>query len=121
MQTGAETTVGPSQAQAVETAHVEVAAKFFRGLGDPTRLRIVQLLLEGDKNVGELVDLTGVPQGRVSTHLACLRWCGYVRAEKVGRNVYYRVADPRVRELVVLAQQIIVDNARNISCCQIIR
>ena len=104
-----------------EPVLAEVAAKFFRGLGDPTRLRIVQLLLEGEKNVGELVDLTGVPQGRVSTHLACLRWCGYVCAERSGRNVYYRMADPRVRELFILAQQIIADNARNISCCQIIR
>lgn len=119
MQTNAEATVEPSHT--VEPAHVGVAAKFFRGLGDPTRLRIVQLLLEGDKNVGELVNLTGVPQGRVSTHLACLRWCGYVCAERAGRNVYYRVADPRVRELVVLAQQIIADNARHIACCQIIK
>ncbi len=125
MQTSAEITEGLSPtaepARTVETAHVEVAAKFFRGLGDPTRLRIVQLLLEGDKNVGELVELTGVPQGRVSTHLACLRWCGYVCAERAGRNVYYRVADPRVRELVALAQQIIADNASHISCCQIIK
>ena len=125
MQASVETTEGLSHrvepARAAETGHVEVAAKFFRGLGDPTRLRIIQLLLEGEKNVGELVDLTGVPQGRISTHLGCLRWCGYVCAERAGRNVYYRVADPRVRELVILAQQIIADNASHISCCQIIK
>ncbi|MHB1005882.1 MAG: ArsR/SmtB family transcription factor [Chloroflexota bacterium] len=105
----------------VEVFPAELAAKFFRGLGDPTRLRIVLLLLEGEKNVGELVALTNLSQGRVSTHLTCLRWCGYVCARRVGRNVHYRVADPRVRELVLLAQGIIADNASNISCCQIIK
>ena len=67
----------------------ELAAKFFRGLGDPTRIKILQILLEqGDKNVGELVDLLGSPQGRVSSHLACLRGCGYALSYREGKNVY---------------------------------
>jgi len=105
----------------VGTAEAAVAAKFFRGLGDPTRLRIVQLLLEGEKNVGELVSLIGAPQGRVSTHLACLRWCGFVSAHRQGRNVIYRLSDPRVRDLVILAQSIIIDNAKDIASCRIIK
>ena len=110
-----------STAPDAEIVQTEVAAKFFRGLGDATRLKIIQLLLDGEKNVGELVALTGVPQGRVSTHLSCLRWCGYVSTARDGRRVYYRVADARVRELVLLAQQIIADNAKNICDCQIIK
>lgn len=99
----------------------ELTSKFFRGLGDPTRVRILHLLLEGAKNVGELVELVGSPQGRVSSHLACLRWCGYVISYREGKNVYYTLSDPRVKELLELAQRILTDNAERIIACQIIR
>ena len=59
-----------------------VTAKFFHGLSDLTRLRIVELLLEGEKNVSELVTILDQPQSRVSNHLACLRWCGYVDSRR---------------------------------------
>ena len=94
-----------------------VTAKFFHGLSDLTRLRIVELLLEGEKNVSELVALLGQPQSRVSTHLACLRWCGYVGSRREGKFVYYRVADPRVRQLVALARGVIADHAAAILSC----
>ncbi|MDP9366373.1 MAG: metalloregulator ArsR/SmtB family transcription factor, partial [Chloroflexota bacterium] len=90
----------------------EITAKFFHGLSDLTRLRIVELLLdEGEKNVGELVSILGQPQSRVSNHLACLRWCGYVDSRREGKFVYYRVSDPRVRQLLDLARGVIADNA----------
>ena len=100
----------------------ELAAKFFRGLGDPTRVRILQILLEeGDKNVTELVDLLGSPQGRVSSHLACLRGCGYAMSYRKGKNVYYTIGDSRIREILQLAQQILSDNAQRVLACEIIR
>ncbi len=100
----------------------ELAAKFFRGLGDPTRVKILQILLEqGDKNVGELVDLLRSPQGRVSSHLACLRGCGYALSYRDGKNVYYTIGDPRVREILLLAQQILFDNLQRILECEIIQ
>lgn len=68
------------------------AARFFRVLGDPTRLKILQLLTEGERTVGELVSAVGQPQPRVSTHLACLRHCGFVTAERRGKEVIYRLA-----------------------------
>jgi len=98
-----------------------VTAKFFRGIGDPTRIKILQLLLEGDKNVGELVELLGSPQGRVSSHLACLRWCGYAVSYREGKNVYYTIADPRVKDILELGQQILADNAERVLACQIIK
>lgn len=98
----------------------EVLSKFFRGLGDPTRVKIIEHLLEGDKSVGELVALLGSPQGRISTHLACLRWCGYVSSFKNGRSVYYRVDDQRVKDILRLAKEMIHDNAQRIVCCNII-
>ena len=62
-----------------EFALLELSAKFFRGLGDPTRLKILDILLEGEQSVSDLVRLLGIQQGRVSNHLACLKWCGYIR------------------------------------------
>jgi DNA-binding transcriptional ArsR family regulator len=67
------------------------AARFFRVLGDPTRLKIVKLLGESERTVGELVAAVGQPQARVSTHLACLRHCGFAVAERRGKEVFYRL------------------------------
>jgi DNA-binding transcriptional ArsR family regulator len=95
-------------------------AKFFRALGDPRRLRILRAVLDEEKNVSELVKLTGAPQGRVSTHLACLRWCGYVTARQDGRQVFYRVTDSRVRALLRTAADLLADNCERIRACTII-
>lgn len=102
---------------AAEGQRLAVTAKFFHGLSDLTRLQIVELLLEGEKNVSELVSLLGQPQSRVSNHLACLRWCGYVDSRREGKFVYYRVADPRIRQLVDLARGVIADNAAAVVSC----
>ena len=97
-----------------------LVARLFHGLADPTRMRIVALLLEGEKNVGELVAALGAPQGRVSSHLMCLRWCGFVTTRRAGKYVYYRISDPRVRELVRLGQGLLIDNAEAIASCRVI-
>ena len=95
----------------------ELLAKFYRGLGDPTRLRILELLLEGAKNVGELVNLLGTAQGRVSSHLACLRQCGFVTVRTEGRLAYYAVTDRRVAKLLALGQAMVRENAERIFAC----
>ncbi len=99
---------------------IVVTAKFFRALGDPTRLRILQSVIDEERNVSELVAITGAPQGRVSSHLACLRWCGYVSTRREGRNVYYRIADPRVRKLMDFVAQLVGDHMERIRTCTII-
>lgn len=95
----------------------ELTARFFQVLADPTRIQIVELLLEGEKNVSELVEAIGVQQGRISSHLACLRWCGFIVARREGKFIYYRVVDERVRELVHLAHRLLADNAGEIASC----
>ena len=95
-------------------------ARFFRGLDDPTRVRILELLLGGEKSVSELVELTGNPQGRVSTHLGCLRHCGYVTTRREGRWVYYRLADDRVRALLRIAQELMADHAQELLSCAVV-
>ena len=95
----------------------EILSKFFRGLGDMTRLRIVEALLEKERNVSELIKLIGVPQSNISNHLACLKWCGYITSRKEGTSVYYQITDDRVRKIVGLAREIIADHAENLYAC----
>ena len=95
-------------------------AKFFRGLGDPTRVRILEILLEGERSVGELVDELGGFQGRVSSHLACLRWCGFVTARREGRHIYYCLADDRVALLIRLARDFLAEKGDVVELCRII-
>jgi ArsR family transcriptional regulator, cadmium/lead-responsive transcriptional repressor len=99
-------------------ADVELTARFFSGLADPTRLSIVELLLERPHTVGEIAARLGLRQSRVSNALVCLKWCGYVEARHEGRYVWYAVTDPGVRELVSLARTIMADHAAEIASCR---
>ncbi len=98
-------------------AQVELVAKYFRALGDPTRLRILELLDDGEASVGELVGRLRLPQPQVSKHLACLRWCGFVITRREHRAVYYQVADQRVPEVVELARALLADNTEHVAAC----
>jgi ArsR family transcriptional regulator, cadmium/lead-responsive transcriptional repressor len=99
----------------------DLVAKYFRGLGDPLRVRILELLrAEGELSVGEIVERVGEPQPKVSNHLACLRWCGFVEARRDHRTIRNRVADPRVLQMLDLARSLLADNAEHVAaCCRI--
>ena len=97
---------------------VEFVAKYFRGFGDPTRLQILELLSEGERSVGELVDAIGGPQPKVSNHLACLRWCGFVRSRREHRTVYYSIGDKRVLKMIELGRALLKDNAAHVAACR---
>ena len=112
-------TIGAAPFQLSETpTPPELVAKYFRGLGDSTRLRILELLAEqGELSVGGLVERLGVPQPTVSTHLGCLRWCGFVATRREQRAVIYRIADERVRAIVALGHELLRDNAEHVAAC----
>jgi DNA-binding transcriptional ArsR family regulator len=96
----------------------DLVAKYFRGLGDPTRLRILELLADhGELSAGGLVERLGMPQATVSTHLGCLRWCGFVATRREQRAVIYRIADDRVRAIVTLGHELLRDNAEHVAAC----
>jgi DNA-binding transcriptional ArsR family regulator len=95
----------------------DLLAKYFRALGDPTRLRVLELLGDGERSVGDLVAALGLPQPKVSNHLACLRWCGFVHTRRAHRTIHYKLADDRVREIVGLAQQLLAENAEHVAAC----
>ena len=100
-----------------EPAGIAMIAKFFRGVGDPTRLRLLEFVMHGEKTVTECVEHVGLAQSRVSTHLGCLADCGFVQVRREGRYAYYRVVDPRVAELVMLARSLSADNATALGEC----
>ena len=99
----------------------DLVAKYFRGLGDLTRVRILEFLRdEGELTVGELVERLGQPQPKVSNHLVCLRWCGFIDARREHRTVYNRIADMRVVKMLTLAHALLDDNAEHVAaCCRI--
>ncbi len=103
-----------------ELSRDEVLASFFQGLADPTRVRILELLAERPRTVTELQADLGVAQGRVSSHLACLRWCGYVLAVADGRYNRYQLVDRRVREILADAESIVRENADRLTSCLVL-
>ena len=92
---------------------VDLLAKYFRGFGDPTRLRILALLRHEERSVGELVAALEQPQPKISNHLACLRWCGFVVAERRGKRVFYRLADERVAEVIDVTKGLLAENGEH--------
>ena len=97
----------------------DLLAKYFKVLSDPTRLRILELLQErGELSVGELVRALEQSQPRVSNHLACLRWCGFVHTRREHPSVLYRVADERVLAVLALGRALLGDNAEHVAACR---
>jgi len=110
----------PSAATRSELTRPEVLATFFQGLADPTRVRILELLAERPRTVSELQRELGLAQGRVSSHLSCLRWCGYVLATVEGRHNRYQVIDRRIRDILADAESIVRENATRLSSCLVL-
>lgn len=95
----------------------EALSRYFRVLGDPTRLRIIAALLERERTVSELVEIVGTPRSRVSNHLACLKWCQVVSAHRHGRSVTYRIADARIRRVLDLGAALAEPNCDHLVSC----
>jgi len=98
----------------------DLLSSYFRAFADPTRVRILELLTERERSVGELVAATGQSQPNVSNHLKCLRWCGFVVTRREHRSVYYAIADERVTALLQLAQALLADNEQHVACCSVL-
>ena len=98
----------------------EAVARFFHGLADPTRVTILQFLLGGTKTAGEIVQHVGRYQASVSSHLTCLRFCGFVEARREGRTVRYELIDLRVRRILEMGERYLEDNVDRIMACRVI-
>src|SRR3954452_17622474 len=86
----------------------EIKANLFRVLGHPARVRILELLRDGERSVGALQIELGLDSGGTSQHLAALRRIGLVTSRREGTSVYYRAADRRVFNLLAAAKSLIV-------------
>ncbi len=78
----------------------EVKAGLFRVLGHPARVRIIELLRDGERSVGALQAELGLESGATSQHLAALRRVGLVESRREGTSVFYRAADEKVFDLL---------------------
>lgn len=96
----------------------DLLAKYFRVLGDPIRLRILDLVRDQERSVGELARLLGEPQPKISNHLACLRWCGFVSTRRQHRTVYYRLGDERVEAVIALGRELLRGNEEHVAACR---
>jgi DNA-binding transcriptional ArsR family regulator len=94
-----------------------VEAKFFRGLSDTTRLSILEVLREGEKTVGDIVEQTQQSQSNISNHLKCLDECGLVKNRRNGKNIYYSLRDEKTRELLNSSEQIVKKVYKHIEKC----
>ena len=75
-------------------------AEVFHLMGDPSRLRVLLLVLEGDRPVGAIAEATGFSASLVSHHLRLLRAGRLVRAERRGKQVIYSVDDEHIRRVL---------------------
>jgi ArsR family transcriptional regulator len=85
----------------------EIKATLFRVLGHPARVRILELLREGERSVGALQAELGLDSGGTSQHLAALRRIGLVTSRRKGTSVFYSVEDERVFDLLEAGREII--------------
>jgi ArsR family transcriptional regulator len=85
----------------------KLKAEFFKTLGHPARIRILELLAEDERSVGELMPKLGLESSHLSQQLAVLRRTGMVVARKNGNNVIYSIASKDMPELLLLARKIL--------------
>lgn len=85
----------------------EVKAEFFKTLGHPARIRILEVLRDGPANVAEIAEAVGMSGSTLSSHLATLRRSDVLTSERQGSLVIYQVVDPRVFSLLELGRQML--------------
>jgi DNA-binding transcriptional ArsR family regulator len=98
------------KARGVTRPIYQVKAEFFKTLGHPARIRILEVLRDGERAVNELISEVGIEPSHMSQQLAILRRANLVRSRKVGPSVLYSVPDPRVFELLAVARAILTSS-----------
>lgn len=114
-----QTPVGDSAA-VHEGAALDAAACLFRGLGDPSRLAILQHLLLGEHRVVDLTAHLGLAQSTVSKHLACLRDCGLVTSRPQGRASVFSLTQPDlVLKALAAAEELLAATGDAVTLCPV--
>lgn len=98
----------------------ELLARIFRTLGDPTRLKMLEALADGEEaSQTELMAAVHATQSRASEHLSCLVWCGFVDQRRDGRSTRYRLSEERAPQFLALAREFLAENKRAVGLCRI--
>lgn len=93
-------TCSDAGAPRLSAANREALARVFKALGHPVRLMIVDMLLDGERCVCELHEHSGRDMSTISSHLNTLKACGLLASEQRGKNVYYSLCCPCIREVL---------------------
>jgi DNA-binding transcriptional ArsR family regulator len=101
----------------MQLQRLSLKAKLFRGLGDSTRLSILEALRNGEKTTSEIVTDTGQSQSNVSNHLSCLLDCGLVQNRRQGKNMFYSLRNKKVSKILEECDAILSEVARGIYEC----
>jgi len=83
---------------------MEESQKIFKALCDETRLKIIELLLSGERCVCEIIPFTKRTQSTVSIQLAKLESLGIVKSRREGKSVYYRLTNEKVKEILKIVK-----------------
>ena len=94
------------------------AVALFNSLADPTRLAIIQHLLQGEHRVTDLVEHLGLAQSTVSAHVACLRDCGLVEGRPEGRQTYYSLSRPELIDVLKSAEKLLSATGYKVALCE---
>ena|SRR5829696_2702742 len=89
---------------------VDVLERIGTALADPTRRRILTMLLVGPAYPADLAEVLDVSRAKVSNHLACLRGCGLVTATREGRQIRYQLADQRLAGALGELARVVLDS-----------
>jgi DNA-binding transcriptional ArsR family regulator len=101
----------------IELQRLSLKAKLFRGLGDSTRLSILECLRVGEKSNSQIVEETGQSQSNVSNHLSCLLDCGLVQNRREGKHIFYSLRTKKVSKILEESDAILSEVARGIYEC----
>lgn len=103
------TTSSPSHDAGTRPVY-EVKADFFKTLGHPARVRILEVLRDGERPVSEIIPLVGLEPSHLSQQLGVMRRANVVRSRRDGSAVLYAVVDPRIHQLLAVAKAIITSS-----------
>ena len=116
----------PESSTCPESTHGPIPEQLFpilanrlKALADPTRLRAINLLMQGERTVSEIAESLGLRHGTASSHLGVLQRAGIVMSRKDGTRAYYRITNPMVFDLCkVMCQGIRAEFERNAQLAQ---
>ena len=93
--------------------HIETAARALKAISHPLRLKILCVVGDQEVCVQDIVDAVGTSQSNISQHLAILRDKGVLQTRKDANRVFYRVADARTLQLIVLMREVFCGIGKN--------